>query len=761
MKFFLFIWVCFVLYSTRAQNVSPILPTPKTYTTYSGSLPLKPTVTIDTADINVDVYDYLKSQFKGLFGIELLLKKENPDIRFLQIDVEAEDSYSINVEDNINIQYSSEQGSFYAVISLLQMVSCEEGICAIRKSFVHDFPRFGWRGLHLDVSRHFFSVDEVKRFIDLMVLYKFNMFHWHLTDDQGWRIEINSYPKLTEIGAMRDSTVIGHYSDSPREYKVEEYKGYYTQDEIREVVDYARKKYVTIVPEIEMPGHSRAALAAYPEYSCTGELLPVPGLWGVFDDILCSKEESIQFMQDILIEVLELFPSEYIHVGGDEAPKTRWKNCEKCQSRMKENGLIDEHELQSYFIQRMDSFLISKGRKLIGWDEILEGGLSPNAAVMSWRGDKGGIEAAKQAHYVVMSPTTYCYFDYYQSSHEVEPLAIGGFLPLEKVYKYSPVPKEIPEDAIPYILGGQANLWTEYITSMSHLEYMTYPRALALAQGLWCVDKPDYKTFLDTYLTYHERFLAKHEVNYAKSIHFPTMRVERGLEGIHIGFTGATENTEFEVHSSTIPMKDNDETTITMRNEDRQFIGRCEELDKKKYHFRVTNENLKDTFEYTIYGTSSLGLPVELVTPAHPKYNHNGSLNLVDGIFGSMPWKGSEWLGFRDAKIEMIVDLETEKEVAAVQLGFLENNGSWIYLPERVTIYVSDNKSEWKESISKEVDSMLFNDHSFGLVVSEKTRFLKIVIDAMDLIPEGMDGGGNTPWTFIDEIELLYPEEWK
>jgi hexosaminidase len=306
--------------------------------------------------------------------------------------------------------------------------------------------------LHLDVSRHFFSVDEVKRFIDLMALYKFNTFHWHLTDDQGWRIEIKKYPKLTEIGAFRDSTVIGHYSDRPRKYDVTQYGGYYTQDEVREVVAYAKDRFITVVPEIELPGHSRAALAAYPELSCTGMEQGVEGLWGIFDDIYCSKQETIDFMKDVLDEVVDLFPSEYIHIGGDEAPKTRWKSCPNCQKVIAENGLKDEHELQSYFIGQMDEFLTSKGKKLIGWDEILEGGLSPNAAVMSWRGLKGGIEAARQKHEVVMTPTTYCYFDYYQSGHPSEPVAIGGFLPLEKVYQFEPVPKELSEEEARFII---------------------------------------------------------------------------------------------------------------------------------------------------------------------------------------------------------------------------------------------------------------------------------------------------------------------
>jgi hexosaminidase len=358
---------------------------------------------------------------------------------------------------------------------------------------VKDFPNFQWRGLHLDVSRHFFTVEEIKRFIDLMSYYKFNTFHWHLTDDQGWRIEIKKYPKLTEIGAWRDSTVDNHYTTVPRTYTKARYGGFYTQEQIKDVVAYAEAKYVTIVPEIEMPGHARAALAAYPEYSCTGKAQGVEGLWGIFDDIFCSKPASIQFLKDILDEVIPLFPGQYIHIGGDEAPKTRWHNCPKCQDIMKENHLKDEHELQSYFIRQMDAYVTAKGKKIIGWDEILEGGLSPNAAVMSWRGFDGGLEAAKQGHYVVMTPGSHCYFDHYQGKGKDEPLAIGGYTSLEKVFTFNPIPPDLGPEVSSYILGGQANIWTEYIPAFSKVEYMAYPRAIALSQALWCQEKPKFE----------------------------------------------------------------------------------------------------------------------------------------------------------------------------------------------------------------------------------------------------------------------------
>lgn len=350
---------------------------------------------------------------------------------------------------------------------------------------IHDAPRFGYRGLHLDVVRHFFPVEFVKRYIDLMARYKFNRFHWHLTDDQGWRIEIKRYPRLTEVGAWRDSTLIGHYSNRPHRFVYERYGGFYTQDEIREVVEYARQRHVTIVPEIEMPGHASAALAAYPNLGCTAGPSKIEAIWGVFPDIFCPKEETFAFLEGVLTEVMELFPGTYIHIGGDEAPKTYWEASPLAQAVMRREGLKDEHELQSYFIQRIERFVNAHGRRIIGWDEILEGGLAPNATVMSWRGERGGIAAAQSGHDVVMTPSGVVYFDHYQGPRDQEPMTIGGNSPLEKVYAYEPIPDTLTAAQARHILGAQANLWAEYQETPSNVEYMVYPRALALAEVVW------------------------------------------------------------------------------------------------------------------------------------------------------------------------------------------------------------------------------------------------------------------------------------
>jgi hexosaminidase len=360
-------------------------------------------------------------------------------------------------------------------------------------------------------------VEFVKKYIDLLAIHKMNRFHWHLTEDQGWRIEIMKYPKLAEISAWRDESLIGHASEKPRQFDGKPHGGFYTQDEIREVVAYAAERYITVVPEIEMPGHSQAALAAYPELSCTGGPFKVQTMWGIHEDVYCAgNEKTFEFLENVLAEVLELFPGEYIHVGGDECPKDRWEKCPKCQSRIKSEGLEDENELQSYFIKRMEKFLNAHDRRLIGWDEILEGGLAPNATVMSWRGEEGGIKAAKAGHDVVMAPTSHTYFDYYQADPENEPLAIGGMLPIETVYSYDPVPAELNEEQITHILGVQAQVWTEYIPTPEKAEYMAYPRACALAEIAWTpADQKDYERFSRS-LARHLKRLDMLDVNYRK-----------------------------------------------------------------------------------------------------------------------------------------------------------------------------------------------------------------------------------------------------
>lgn len=393
---------------------------------------------------------------------------------------------------------------------------------------INDAPELSYRGLHLDVGRHFYPVDFIKKYIDLLALHKMNIFHWHLTEDQGWRIEIKKYPKLAEIAAFRDETLIGHGGTSNPEYDGKRYGGYYTQEQAREIVEYAADRFITVIPEIELPGHAQAALTAYPELGCVGDSYEVAKRWGVFKEVFCAgNEKSFEFLEDVLLEVMDIFPSEYIHIGGDECPKTRWNECVKCKKRMHKENCEDAHELQSYFIGRIEKFLNKYGRNIIGWDEILEGGLAPNATVMSWRGIKGGIEAAKQKHNVIMTPNSHFYLDHYQNNPEKEPLAIGGFLTLQKVYSYNPFSEELTKEEMKYIIGVQGNLWTEYMPTSDHVEYMAYPRACAISEVGWLpFEKRNFDGF-STRLRNHFDRLDILGVNYFNKVLMPKASVSK------------------------------------------------------------------------------------------------------------------------------------------------------------------------------------------------------------------------------------------
>ena len=410
----------------------------------------------------------------------------------------GDEGYRIHNPDGqlLSVQANDARGVFYGIQSLYQLfpgaffeANEKQSAWEIPMVTISDKARFAYRGMHLDVSRHFFPVEFIKQYIDLLAMYKYNTFHWHLTDDQGWRIEIKAYPKLTEIGSWREETKIGHQWETSKQFDGKRYGGFYTQDEVREIVDYATSKYITVIPEIEMPGHAMAALTAYPELGCTGGPYAVQGEWGVFDDIFCSRESTFVFLENVLTEVMDMFPSKYIHIGGDEAPKTRWKACPDCQKRIRDEKLEDEAQLQSYFISRMAKFLEKHDRQIIGWDEILEGGLAPGATVMSWRGTEGGIAAAQMGHDVIMTPASHCYFDHYQGEPSTEPLAIGGFTPISKVYDYEPIPEELNNKEAKHILGAQANVWTEYIVDNDGVTYMIFPRMAALSEVLWSPTK--------------------------------------------------------------------------------------------------------------------------------------------------------------------------------------------------------------------------------------------------------------------------------
>jgi len=479
----------------------PLIPVPAYLKPGSGSFAITPATRIavsDPSDAELrGLADFAVDLLEGSLGTRLQAASgpaaaapQGAIALVLSPEVEPAEGYRLEVTaGSIAVTALTHAGLFYGLQTLRQLLPRDGAptaapIWEVPAVTIEDEPRFSYRGMHLDVGRHFFPVSFIKRYIDLLAMYKMNTFHWHLTEDQGWRIEIEKYPRLTEVGACRDETILEKNFD-PYVGDGLRYCGYYTQEEVREVVAHAASRYVTVIPEIELPGHSTAALAAYPELACTEGPFEVSTRWGVHEDVYCPTEQTFAFLEDVLSEVMELFPSRYIHIGGDEAPKRRWEESEEAQAVMRREGLADEGELQSYFIKRIESFLLAHDRRVIGWDEILEGGLAPQATVMSWRGMAGGIEAARQGHDVIMTPTSHVYFDYYQGDRAYEPLAIGGFTPLEKVYAFEPVPEELTAEEAEHVLGAQGNVWTEYIKTADQVEYMALPRMLALAEVVW------------------------------------------------------------------------------------------------------------------------------------------------------------------------------------------------------------------------------------------------------------------------------------
>ncbi len=488
---FMMVLMCFQALSQSTSAVN-IIPKPVSLKVKHGSFRLDKNTKIvvkDEGDRNTA--GFLKEYLEKCYGISLEITSTATrnyiglsTKKFIRAP-ENDEHYTLDgTATSILVSGDSYAGTFRGMQSIIQLLPAKKStVLSVPLVSIDDSPRLGYRGLMLDVARHFFPVDFVKKYIDFIALHKMNRFHWHLTDDQGWRIEIKKHPKLTEVGGYRNGTIIGHYPGTGNDNL--RYGGFYTQDEIKEVVEYAAKRYITVIPEIEMPGHAKAALSAYPNLGCTGGPYEARQTWGVEEDVFCAGNDSVfLLLQDVLDEVISLFPSEYVHVGGDECPKVRWKVCPKCQKRMKENNLKDEHQLQSYFIHRMEKYINSKGKKIIGWDEILEGGLAPNATVMSWRGEAGGIEAAKQGHDVIMTPGSHVYLDHAQSKKE-DSLTIGGYISIQKVYSYEPVPKALKANEKKHILGAQANIWTEYMENPRKVEYMLFPRLTALSEVLW------------------------------------------------------------------------------------------------------------------------------------------------------------------------------------------------------------------------------------------------------------------------------------
>jgi len=665
----------------------------------------------------------------------------------------GEEGYHLTIEkDNVAVAANTAKGLFYGVQSMLQLLppqimnpSKTESITYKMQAVkIFDKPRFGYRGMHLDVCRHFMPVDFVKQYIDLLAMFKLNTFHWHLTDDQGWRIEIKKYPKLTQLGSMRAETVVGHMGNNPT-FDGIPHGGYYTQDQIKDVVDYAAKRYITIIPEIEMPGHALAALTAYPQLSCTGGPFKVATTFGVFDDIFCAGNDSTYvFFQDVLDEVMALFPSKYIHIGGDEAPKARWHECPKCQALMKTQGLKDEHELQSYFVKRIEKYVVSKGRKIIGWDEILEGGLAPEATVMSWRGIDGGIAAAKQNHDVIMSASSNLYFDHYQADPETEPLAIGGFLPLKNVYTFEPIPAELNADQAKHILGAQAQIWTEYLKTPNDVEYMLLPRLFALAEIDWTAkDRKDWYDFRGR-LDNNIQRMAIMGLNYSQGSARLEVTAKSAKDGKYLLLNLEAERPNMIVHYNV------DGNLVSPGSAVADGPIKVQATSKLYAAAFVDGQLKGKMINRMIVPHLAAYTEAIMARTDKPDLKPIAMPGLVDGFGGALDTEPTVWNLFQGKENQITIDLKRVAEPTEITTQYMSVKDRDIVLPLSVEFLVSQDNKDYKHvaTVKNELQIDPQNQRTWSAttkVEALKARYIRVIIRAES-------GTANDPKLLIDEV---------
>lgn len=689
-------------------------------------------------------------------------KSKNGTAIVLTIDktIANAEGYKLDADaKQIRIAGASAAGVFYGIQTLrksLPLVNGKASKVSIPAVHIADAPRFAYRGTHLDVSRHFVTADSVRQFIDMLALHNINRFHWHLTDDQGWRIEIKKYPLLTQIGSKRAQTVIGHNSGK---YDGKPYSGFYTQKQIRDIVKYAADRYITIVPEIDLPGHMQAALAAYPDMGCTGGPYEVWQKWGVSDNVLCAgNDKTLTFIDNVLKEITKLFPSKYIHVGGDECPKTQWQKCPKCQARIKalnleaKDGHSAEERLQSYIITHASNYLKSLGRNTIGWDEILEGGLAEGATVMSWRGESGGIAAAKQHHDVVMTPNSYLYFDYYQSLDKAnEPLAIGGYLPLETVYSYEPMPKELTADEARHIIGVQANIWTEYMPTFKQMQYMALPRLAALSEVQWSQPAlKDYTSFTNR-LTEFTHLYDRLGYNYAKHLYNVAIHVDSDNKWreilIHMTTAG---NAEIRY------TLDGTEPTVNST----LYTGAIVLQKSAKIRAAAFRDGKRSSVtSQDISFNKATACPVELLQPTHKNYTYKGGATLTDGLLGDKGFGTGRWLGFSGNDLEAVIDLKQNTDVSSVSLNTCVDKGSWIFDARNIEVSVSADGKSFTKVASKSLPALEEqtpdNIYTYELTFPQTTtRYVKVTATSEHNIPEWHGGKGKPAFLFVDEISV-------
>ena len=743
------------VFATAQSPTLPIIPLPQKITPAAGQFVLSAATSI-RFDLNNEqvalAANYFNQWLNSYAGYALpSSSKQAKNVIVLELNqsVKHPEGYHLQISPGqVLIEAWQPVGLFYGIQSLMQLfpvqASAQINLAGVD---IQDQPAFGYRGVMLDVGRYYFSPADVKTFIDMLARYKINRFHWHLTEDQGWRIEIKKYPKLQSVAAWRNETIIGHLNQgAERKFDGQKHGGFYTQEEVKDIVEYARKRFITVIPEIEMPGHAQAAIAAYPELGCLDKPIGVATFWGVSPNVFCPNEATFTFLEDVLSEVMALFPSPYIHIGGDECPKVQWKTNATAQQIIKREKLKDEHELQSYFIRRMEKFLNQHGRQIIGWDEILEGGLAPNATVMSWRGTEGGIEAAKQGHNVIMTPTSYCYIDYYQSLHADEPLAIGGFLPLEKVYSYNPIPSELNPEQAKHILGAQANLWTEYIKDLSKLQYMAYPRAQALAEVTWSGEaKKNFADFTSRLMVHMERW-KKEGVNFGN--HLFDVKVQASSDGTGVKVSASNPANQGEIKyvaNGTMPAASSANVgTNLLLNQSGQYV----------FQSFVDGKPVGRSTKLDVSFHKAAGKKITLSTEPAPQYRGSGNGSVLNGVFGSnQRFNDAEWLGFSGKDVVAIIDLGKPTALKQVKLRFFNNPGQWVYAPKQVQVSWGKQEGSFGKVLSSKVEVGKDNIVSSNLnLKNAKARYLKLEFSNYGEIPAGAPGAGSRAWLFVDEI---------
>ena len=775
---FLFVHPSFQAENLHDSSNISIIPKPVNLKTGKGQFLVTTETPLLTKPGNVEaatIAGFFAEQVSLAGGPKLAVReqtKKDKGFRAIFFDLDPSKSsipaegYELTITSGrVTIKASSGAGLFHAVQSLFQLFPpafAGEDPAGSYKELplpaisISDYPRYPYRGMHLDVSRHFFPKEFIKRYIDLIAFYKMNTFHWHLTDDNGWRIEIRKYPKLMQTAAWHVDHENLPWAERPAQLPGERatYGGYYSQDEVREIVRYAADRYITVIPEIEMPAHSVEVLAAYPQFSCTGGPFTVPtGSYWPNIDILCAGNDSVfTFLEDVLTEVMEMFPSQYLHVGGDEADKTNWKKCPKCQERIKKETLKDEKELQSYFIKRIEKFIVSKNRKMIGWDEILEGGLAPEATVMSWRGVEGGIAAARQGHDAIMTPGSHCYFDYYQADPAFEPKAIGGFTTLKKVYSYEPTPEELLPGEARHILGAQGNLWTEFIPTPSHAEYMAMPRMIALSEVVWSPKKSRNWDDFRQRLSVHFTRLSQMNVNYSQG----SFKVE-----VNTALDEKTQTVRVILESEQIGIPIHYTTDgNSVKSTSPQYTGPFEIKGNGVISagLFVDGQLKEKATEMPLVYHHAIRKPVNYLTNYSGRYPAAGNFALTDGLRGSVNHRDGLWQGFHGNDLDIIIDLGSEMPVNSVQTNFLQNQRSWIFLPVVVEYSLSSDGKKYHSfnevlnKIQPTEPQSFIQPFNFQFMANTKARYVRIKAKNLGTCPSWHEGSGEPCWMFTDEI---------